>query len=41
MPPGTPLYNLPTEGIEATLVKDELDLIKDEVIRQFEEQDKS
>jgi hypothetical protein len=40
LPPGQPLYNIPTEGTETALVKDEFDLIHSEVIRQFEEQDK-
>jgi len=39
MPPGQPLYNVPTDGIEATLVKDEFVLIQEEVARQFQEQD--
>ena len=39
MPPNQPVYNLPTGGIGATLVKDELVLIKEEVVRQLEEQD--
>jgi hypothetical protein len=40
IPPGRPVYNLHTEGIEATLVKDEFTLIQEEVARQLEEQDK-
>ena len=40
LPPGPPLYNLPTEGIEVTLVKDEFALITNKVIRQLEEQDR-
>ena len=40
LPPNQPLYNIPTEGIEQTLVKDEFDPIHREAVRQFEEQDK-
>jgi hypothetical protein len=39
LPEGTPLYNIPTEGIASDLVKAELILIQEEVIRQFKEQD--
>lgn len=41
VPPGTPVFpNLPTEGVERPLVVSEMKLLHDEVIRQFEEQDK-
>jgi hypothetical protein len=40
LPPGQSLYNLYTEGIAATLAKDELTLIQAELARQLEEQDK-
>ena len=40
VPPNTPVYpNLPTEGIERPLVKDEMKLLHDEIIRQLEKQD--
>jgi hypothetical protein len=40
IPPNTPVYpNLPAEGVERPLVKDELKLLHDEIIRQLETQD--
>ncbi len=39
VPPGTAIFQVPTEGIEQVLVKDELTLIAQEVVRQFKEQD--
>jgi len=40
-PPNTPVYpNLMADGIGHALVKDEITLLQEEVIRQFEEQDK-
>jgi hypothetical protein len=41
VPPDTPVYpTLMSEGIEQTLIKDEMKLLHDDVIRQFQEQDK-
>ncbi len=41
VPEGTPVFpHLPTEGVERPLVVSELKLLHEEVIRQFEEQDK-
>ena len=41
-PAGTPVYpNLGGDGIERTLVKDEFHLLHEDVLRQFEAQDKS
>jgi hypothetical protein len=39
LPPNKPLYNLPTEGIASDLVKTEFILIREEIVRQLEEQD--
>ncbi len=40
--PNTPVYpNLPTEGIERSLVVDELKLLHDDILRQIEEQDRT
>jgi hypothetical protein len=39
-PPNTPVYpNLPTDGIERTLVVDEFKLLHEDVVRQLKEQD--
>ena len=41
-PPGTPVYpNLGGEGIEHTMVIDELKLLHEEVLRQLQKQDKA
>jgi hypothetical protein len=41
VPPNTPVYpNLLTEGIERPLVVDEIKLLHEDIMRQFDEQDK-
>ena len=40
-PPGTPVYpNLGDAGVAQTMVIDEMKLLHEDVLRQFEEQDK-
>jgi hypothetical protein len=42
VPPNTPVYpHLPTEGVERPLVKDELKLLHEDIVRQFKEQDQA
>jgi hypothetical protein len=41
VPPNTPVYpHSQTEGVERPLIKDEWKLLHEEIIRQFEEQDR-
>jgi hypothetical protein len=41
VPPNTAVYpNLGTEGVELPMIKDELKLLHDEIVHQFEEQEK-
>jgi hypothetical protein len=42
VPENVPVYpNLMTEGIGLTLIKSEVALLQQDIVRQFEEQDKS